>query len=55
MGQGQDEGAEVQYRNGVVAGCCIRLAEESPFPDDAALVNEGFEGNAWFSSVNAAD
>jgi len=39
---------------GAMAGCCIRLAEESTFPDDAGSVKEIFEDNAWFDSVNVA-
>ena len=50
------DGMKGQMNNtemGVMAGCCIRLAEESTFPDDMGSVKEGFEGNAWFGSVNA--
>ena len=48
--KGQKYNAEM----GEMAGCCIRLAEESTLSDDAGSVKEGFKGDAWFSSVNAA-
>ena len=39
---------------GVTTGCCILLAEEGSFPDDATSVKEGFEGDAWFGNKAAA-
>ena len=48
------KGQKYNTEMGMMAGCCIRLAEESTFPDDVGSAKEGFKDNVWFSSVNAA-
>ena len=48
------KGQKYNTEMGMMAGCCIRLAEESTFPDDVGSAKEGFKDNVWFGSVNAA-
>ena len=46
------QGMPLQTELGGTTACCLRLADESKFPDDEGP--EGFKGDAWFGSVKAA-